>query len=1084
MRARGLSALQLIRGLQAAAKAAWLPPIALAGLLAPLLMTELGSRLGTAHAEQLPIKSYSTTDGLPRNSINCILPDSHGFIWICTTEGISRFGGYRFVSFGMQLNPRQRMVRDMIETANHEYWLATSAGLIRFDPLGEKTGDSARMFVIHRLPDTASSPIVTDLHEDRNGNLWVGAATGLYRLQRGSPDGARLEPTPLADPRSNRYHVRSLLVDLQGVAWIGLSGGEVARLLPDGRVEHFGKANGMPDLEVSRLFLDQTGQVWAGTGRGLIRFVSSPVPDRPVVKRMLTRADGLPGAWIRDIWQGQDGSFWLATDRGLAILRHAGNDTEVTGYTIENGLSDYYLKCLVGDRQGNIWIGTANAGAMKLARNGFTTFGYNDGLASAVSLFTDNDGQMLFAGYALTSRLKGVKVSPDTPLYQWRLGRFDRGQLNWILPNLPPTAWYTVGWNQTILRDSRGDWWVPTQRGVFRYASNVPFEGLGRARPKQVYDLRSGLGGEDIIRLFEDSHGNIWIVSTSSSVSSLDRWNRDTERIDHILPREGATWLGNRQVAALGEDRSGSIWLGLSNSLSSGGVARLRPDGRFDYYGDDGQYLKGNVLDLLTDSAGRLWIASTVGGVILVEDPSAENPDFKFNPFNAGLRSNRVTSLGEDLNGRIYIGAARGVEQLDPATGHLHDLTHDEGLALGSIDDIERDGKGDLWFATSLGISRYTPQPPVRPEPPTILIDSIRVRGTRINLSALGETSVNLPVLRIADDPIEIDYLGLSPVPGENLRYETRLTPVDGSWQDRGTQRTINYANIAPGGYRFEVRAIDRSGTVSTVPAIVSFTVKPPFWLRWWFFLAVGGTLFAFGGYIQWLRTRQTLRLERMRTRISNDLHDDVGASLSQITILSEVVRRRLGRLAQTLPPEEDASLEKIAATSREAVDALNEIVWVVNPSRDRLTDLVQRMRRFASDTLSARDIVLRFTAPEANLQIELDLRRQIFLIFKEIINNIVRHSHASLVEVDLSVSGQSLVLVVSDNGRGLPASPASDSLSPSSGGQSGQGIDGMKQRAIAIGASLSLTSSPLSGTIVALTLPIRRRGLFYYLNR
>lgn len=1060
------------------------PATALAGMVIAVLLAEMAGHLPGTRAEQLPIRTYSTIEGLPRNNINRIVPDSHGFIWVCTTEGIARFDGYRFVTFGADL-PHAKRILDMIETSTGEYWLATSGGLVRFDPEGGKR--AAGMFIVHPIPGGNTGTAVTAFYEDSSGALWVGTAIGLFRMRR---DGGSitLEPTLMVDPRSEQYQVRSLLVDRQGIAWIGLSAGQVARLHPDGRIERFGRAQGMPDLEVSKLIEDRHGRVWAGTGRGLIEFVPRPASGISVVRRAFTRVEGLPGSWVRDIWEAPDGNLWLATDRGLAILQNPSDDrsSSVVSYTLDNGLTDYYLKCIVGSRYGNIWIGTANAGVVRLMRNGFTTFGNHDGFVAVVSIFGDRDGSPLFAGYAKGPIDSSEKITVNTPFYHWRLGREEKGIFQWIRPNMAQKAWFPGGWNQLVLRDIEGDWWVPSEAGIYRFPASTRFDDIGRAAPRKVYDRRAGLTSENISRLFEDSRGDIWIGEAPSPCHSLDRWNRATDRIEHVFPC-GSTVLGNFQVLSFAEDRAGAIWVGLGTNNATGALLRLRrnnnsdslSDFTTDLFASDQNSPGGNIVDLLVDSRGRLWIASTTRGAILVEDPISPKPTFKFDIARRPLRSSRVTSLAEDLDGWIYFGTGRGVERLNPATGSIQAFTREAGLALGSIDDIYRDRQGDLWFATSLGLSRYTPSPTETASPIPVFIDSVRVRGARLPLSAIGETEVRLPALSSSDDPVEVEYVGLSFAAGDVLRYQTMLEPVESDWQDRGDQRTVNYVNISPGNYRFRVRAINSGGEISQTSASLSFAVIPPFWQRWWFYLAIATSLVAFGGLVQNYRSRQALRLARLRSHISNDLHDDVGSSLSRIAILSEVVRRRLQRQTGQISSEDDATLERVASISREAVDSLNEIVWVVNPSRDQLTDLVQRMRRFASDTLTAMDISLRFEAPddELNLKLNLQVRRQIFFIFKEIINNIVRHSHASLVGITISVANETITLRVSDNGCGFLTTDQPRPLS-------GQGIPGMQQRAASIHASLTISSTPKAGTVVSLLVPRRRKRLFYYMNR
>ncbi|HYH85345.1 MAG TPA: ATP-binding protein, partial [Pyrinomonadaceae bacterium] len=324
------------------------------------------------------------------------------------------------------------------------------------------------------------------------------------------------------------------------------------------------------------------------------------------------------------------------------------------------------------------------------------------------------------------------------------------------------------------------------------------------------------------------------------------------------------------------------------------------------------------------------------------------------------------------------------------------------------------------------------------------------------------------------------DFFGLSFRAGEDLRYQYMIEGLGRDWSAPSEQRSVT-ASLSPGKYRFLVRAVSSDGTVSARPASVSLNVLPPFWRRWWFLtlaaLAVGLTIYTVDRY----RIRRVVELERVRTRIATDLHDDIGASLSQIAILSEVVSARVGSDGDSPVSE---PLATIAGTSREMVDSMSDIVWAINPKRDRLSDLAQRMRLFASDILSARDIRIRFSAPEAakDVTVGADLRREIYLIFKETVNNLAKHSGATAAEVDFRLAGSRLVVVVSDDGKGFDVNGASENGDGERVSMGGHGLGSMRQRAEKLGGTYEVASEVGRGTKVTLKVPIkikrRRRAL------
>jgi two-component sensor histidine kinase len=333
--------------------------------------------------------------------------------------------------------------------------------------------------------------------------------------------------------------------------------------------------------------------------------------------------------------------------------------------------------------------------------------------------------------------------------------------------------------------------------------------------------------------------------------------------------------------------------------------------------------------------------------------------------------------------------------------------------------------------------------------------------GTKQAVSALGETSLALRDLAASENQIQVDYVGLSFVPGEVLQYQYRLLGSRTDWSSLTQQRTVNLASLAPGRYQFLVRAVNSDGVASAAPATIAFTILPPFWQRWWFVLlvslALGLIIYALYRY----RVARIIELANVRTRIASDLHDDIGANLTKISILSEVARQQLGNGEV----EGDSSLAAIARISRESVASMGDIVWAINPERDHLIDLVRRMREHADEVFTLRNIKLSFNAPLTNKTLKLgsDVRRDLLLIFKEAINNAVRHSDCSQVKVDFETDRSWLILQVVDDGIGFD---------PLAEGE-GHGLLSMQRRAQRLGGEFELESSAGRGTTLKLRIPL-----------
>jgi signal transduction histidine kinase len=216
-------------------------------------------------------------------------------------------------------------------------------------------------------------------------------------------------------------------------------------------------------------------------------------------------------------------------------------------------------------------------------------------------------------------------------------------------------------------------------------------------------------------------------------------------------------------------------------------------------------------------------------------------------------------------------------------------------------------------------------------------------------------------------------------------------------------------------------------------------------------------------------RVAQLLKLERVRTRIATDLHDDIGSSLSQIAILSEVVRQKVGANGVSEP------LNLIANTSREMVDSMSDIVWAVNPNKDHLSDLVQRMRRFAEDVLDAKEIACKFDLSELSKDVALsaDIRREVYLMFKESVNNLVKHSGATRAEFEIKIEHGNLFVAITDDGRGFEVAAK---LNGGENGFGGNGLPNMRRRAANLGGSFEIESAPEKGARIVLKIPVNKK--------
>jgi signal transduction histidine kinase len=709
-------------------------------------------------------------------------------------------------------------------------------------------------------------------------------------------------------------------------------------------------------------------------------------------------------------------------------------------YHSRHGLSDVQLRALGEDADGNIWI-AAESALLRLTRSGLVTYDTSDGLGgnSFVSALEGLDGRAYFVNgirQVWINRFDGSRFTAVRPLT--RSGRKLITYMGW-------------GIGQTVLQDHAGDWWVPTGEGLCRFSGPRKFEELSRTPPTAVYTTRDGLPGNDIFHLFEDHRGDLWIGT--ADVPALTRWERQTGRFRRIGEKDG--FVTPNPPAAFAEDGEGDLWVGMLWN----GLARFRK-GVWTMFQPADDLPDGSLWSIQTDRRGRLWIASSREGLARIDQPASGHPRLIRYSTRQGLASDLIKSIVVDQQGAVYIAGARGIDALDPETGVIRHFGEAEGLAAGDVAASFCDRSGVLWFGTTTGLSRLVPGVARKREPPAVRITRLRVAGVVAPISALGEQNISGLTLNPDQNHIDVDFASPAFRAGAALLYQYRLES-EGAWTDPAETRGVSLAGLGSGSYRFEVRAIS-DGVPSADPAVISFRVLPPVWRRWWSLslgtLLIGWMLYSAHRY----RMSRVIEMERVRTRIAMDLHDDIGSTLSQIGILSEVARQQAGDSPASL------SLARLAEISRGVGSSMSDIVWAVNPQRDRGADLIQRMRRFGEELLNGGNIAFDCTAPEAVLaaSIPADVRREVYLVFKESVNNIARHANCRSATARLSISSGELRLEVRDDGDGFDTAH---------GATRGNGLASMSRRAHHVQGTLSILSGSGRGTAILLSVPLRR---------
>jgi ligand-binding sensor domain-containing protein/signal transduction histidine kinase len=943
---------------------------------------------------------WQTKDGLPINEIYSIAQTRDGYLWLATPEGLVRFDGVRFTVFGR--NDRRRpstLTRQLLVDGEGRLWLATDHGLAQW-----RDGVVPLLTTGEGLLDN----YVRCLYEDSRRALWIGTSGGLNRFE-----GGQLTSYTTREGLPHNS-VQAVYEARDGAIWIGTSAG-LARLV-NGALTTYTTRQGLAHDAVHALHEDRAGNLWIGTFAGLSRFKDGRIDA-------LAARDGFPAVPVDDFEEDAAGSLWLSSyGAGIGRLRNG----RFERFASEDGLTDDLASDIHLDRQGSLWIGTHQGGLSRLRDGLITAYTTREGLSGdivravledregAVWMATQGGGLSRLRNGAFTTYTKRDGLLSDQVFairedragslwigsYNGGLNRFEDGRfLSYTSDQLPKSIFITA-----LHEDREGAIWIATAGGGLKRFSGGAFT---------TYTTKEGLAHNYVWSIVEDEDGVLW-VGTNAGLSRLK--DGSFQRFD---PEEG--WLGH-SLYALHADEEGSVWIG----TSGGGLSRLK-GGRFTHYTTGEGLFDDTIYTILDDGRGYLWMSCNKGIFRVRKSELAELAE--------GTRAS-VTSAS--------YGVADGMKSAE-----CNGSTQPAGWR-------SRDGR--LWFTTAKGAVVVDPRRADESvSPPAALMEEVMVEDRPVAAEEAGE----IPSVAPGSRQFEFHYTAPGARAPERVRFRYRVEAVDRDWIDAGARRVAYYTSLPPGRHRFQVIAGNEGSAWNEAQeASFDFRVEPYFYQTWWFYalcaIAVSSIAWALHRY----RLEQVLEMERVRTRIASDLHDDIGSSLSQIAILSEVARARVpgdGAVAE--------QLERIATLSRESVDAMGEIVWAIDPNRDAPTDLTQRMRRLASDLLPARGIQLCFEASDApNLHLHADVRREVFLIFKEALHNVLRHGSAKSVRIDVAVSPRDLRLVVSDDGRGF------DTEAPSEG----HGLRNMRRRAQILEGSLELTSALGSGTRLELKVPLQ----------
>ena len=965
------------------------------------------------------IDVWQTSDGLPGNTVTAIQQTPDGYLWIGTLNGLVRFDGVRFRVFGEASDLPNTRVLCLVAARDGSLWIGTDGGgLVRF-----RDG----VFQALTRKDGLASDTVTTLAEDRDGRIWAGTAAGLSCWREGRFVAQSAVTWGGGGP------IPSVVVDGENALWLVTAN----QLMVRRENAPLGRPPGADPSAFSSVLTAEagrSGQLWFGGVNGYIGAVSNGVVH--VFREQ-------PGQLLEAIWalcETRNGDVWAGTANGGLRRLRAGRFTSLT---TQEGLSDNSVRCVFEDREGSLWVGTVGGGLNRVKPRKLTTFTTRDGLAHNVvmSLAEDEEGTLWVGSNCggLSARRKGV---------------FAPFNANYLLDN-------ECIWSLLPARD--GSLWVGTWGG-----------GLFQIRGKDVKSFPVSQPGNDepVVALCENSQGGLWLGTMQGGLRLFRDGRVDFESVADGQPRH--------PVTAIIQEPDGRLWVG----TSGGGLHRMEGGRSVTFTRRDG--LPSDFIRTLhRDAKGALW-TGTGGGL-------ARMVDGKWTAFTRaqGLPDEVISQILEDDRGNFWFGGNQGIfrvagrELEEVASGKLSRVNP---IVYGRAEGMEslectggfhpaglktRDGK--LWFSTVKGLVMVDPENiSVNETPPSVVIEDVVADGLSQSPIVGRQSQFEIPP---GVQRLEFRFTALSLVAPERNRFKYRLDGLEANWVEGGTQRVAAYSHLPPGRYAFRVLACNNDGVWNETGAAVRLSVRPHFWQTWWFRVLAGVGLF---GGVSWVvrvasvrRLRRKLHrleeqhaIEKERTRIARDIHDELGANLTRIALLTEV-----GQKHRNAPDKVSADLGKISVTAREAVRAMDAIVWAVNPRNDSLDHFANYVSQFAEEFFRPTSIRCRLDIP-ADLPehpFSTEARHHLFLAVKEALNNVVRHSGASEVWLRLSMEHGELKITVEDNGHGIAASATQ--------GSGHDGLGNIRQRIEDLGGRFELTSDAATGTTLRLHLPLSGSG-------
>lgn len=1051
-------------------------------------------------------EQITIADGLPYNTVRCILQDSQGFLWFGTADGLARYDGYHFKIYRHDLADSTTISNNKIlvicEDRFQDLWIGTYNGLNRFD----RSTETFTHYI--QGPEESSgrrAHEVWAIHEDRAGNLWVGywageylPLGGLYKLDRqtGKFTAYRYDPY---NPNSISHNaIRCIVEDDNGVLWVGTEAEGLNKFDPTTetftRYRHdLNDPRSLGDNRVWDGLKDREGNLWFATiSGGLNKY--DPASDGFI--HYVPNPNNANGPYLFDVckvYQDSRGMIWFSNG---VLSRFDPATSSFTHYRFSMHQNDwgsnYHPFAVQEDNAGNLWVGTRGSGVFKVDLKPQRFTHYRHAPENSNSL-NDDDVRLVFEAAKgsiwIATRDHGLsRLEPQT-------GQFTNFKHD---PHDPRSLSSDVVY--ALCEDRAGNIWVGTQKGLNRFdpeqqhfmryerdaanLHNLSHNAINAVFVDRADTLWISMAGEGgfgpfdwrtktwrrndplpinkgnyyVDRFFEDRRGNLWI----SAAGRQFLFDRRTGQ-SRITKVDWGGWGWGRHLL---EDQNGTIWgwyrslykLNFSN-LTFHDFFLLEPVGA-NTAGMIAFY--NQVQFAYLDAKNKIWCGTLHG--LYQFDPQLKQVTARYYAKDR-LPSDLITKITADNAGRLWLLTGAGVSIFDenaPPGKQFTNLGPNDGVinTPSAPEAFIRTRSGEIYWGGANGVYRFYPEvQATNPRPPQIRLTDFRKFNKPVKLDSSIST-IHALRLRHDENFFSLSFAAMDFTNPKQNQYAYKLESLDQDWIQAGNKHEADYTHVPPGKYTFRVKGANNDGVWNEVGASVQIIIAPPFWQTWWFRLAAALAVIALLTTLYNYRVSKLLEIERTRLRIARDLHDDVGSSLSSIALTAEMLQKEIAGDGVI-----NRQLVRVHETAQKLNRNLKEIVWAIDPQRDKSGDLLLHMKETAEELLGQKGIAYTLDLPEEELprSLKMEFRRNLFLIYKEMLHNIVKHAEASKVEITLTRMNGVLQLQVADNGRGFDEGENGN----------GSGLKSMRARAEELNGKLEIESRPEAGTRVRLEVKV-----------